>query len=592
MEVTETNSILNMVMANRPSAPALSAGSGIGEDFAALLAQPRFAPESKDSALPKADAAARLPKASRQEKKVADNKAADTSRSERPARQEKPVSREKAEAVRDNKNPARNDNKTAAERNSPADNRGQAEMKTAETAEAGRREASVPAQSGEGAPVVEVTADGDVQASEAKVSDYAVSLEALAQLGNILWLNPQSGEWVQTTGAELAAQLAAAGETLPVTMPLNGRPDGNINILALDENGQPLTPADLAEKGMALEGFVPVEDGEDFNAALQAAARQTSEMPAAAEAAEQPEVLAKSFEAAAPAEEIIVDNKKIKLKVSVNEEKTAARSSSDLLADAAVVDQAVREVKTTDADNVVKGEPVKTANPEPAVNPAAANANPQVAANSASVVSGAAAVNPQAVGEAAAKIAAPSAVEVSAGHVSQAAVSGSEFVAAAKIEAANEDTKTSFKDIYKGMSREVVDQVKVNITKSAVKGIDKIDVRLKPEDLGSIEIKMQLSKDGKLQAHIISSRPETMEILQKEIQSLERAFNDAGFQTDEGSLSFSFRDDGSAPQEREQNNALRNFIGDVLSHEADNDLAADMYSLEAWNGKTGLNIRV
>ena len=106
MEVTDNYCILNMVMANRPSAPAPSAGSGIGEDFAALLAQPRFAPESKDSAFPKADAAARLPKASRQEKKVADNKAADTSRSERPARQEKPVSREKAETVRDNKNPA------------------------------------------------------------------------------------------------------------------------------------------------------------------------------------------------------------------------------------------------------------------------------------------------------------------------------------------------------------------------------------------------------------------------------------------------------------------------------------------------------
>lgn len=583
MEVTETNSILNMVMSNRPSAPALPAGSGIGEDFAALLAQPRFAPESKDSALPKADAAVRFPKATHQEKRAVDDKATDTSRSERPARQEKSDSREKAETIRDNKKSVRNDNKVTAESDAPKDNSGQAETKAVEV---DRHETSASAQNGETSPV-----DVEGQDSEVKSVDYIVSLEALAQLGNILWLNPQSGEWVQTTGAELAAQLAAAGETLPVTMSLNGRPDGNINIMALDENGQPLTPADLAEKGMALEGFVPVEDGEDFNAALQAVARQTSEMPAAAEAAEQPEVLAKSFEAAAPAEEIIVDDKKIKLKVSVNEEKTAARSSSDLLADAAVVDQAVREVKTTDADNAVKAEPVKTANPEAAVNPVAANANPQVAANGASF-SGAAAVNPQVVGEAAAKIAAPSAVETNTAHVSQAAVSGSEFVAAAKIEAANEDAKTSFKDIYKGMSREVADQVKVNITKSAVKGIDKIDVRLKPEDLGSIEIKMQLSKDGKLQAHIISSRPETMEILQKEIQSLERAFNDAGFQTDEGSLSFSFRDDGSAPQEREQNNALRNFIGDVLSHEADNDLAADMYSLEAWNGKTGLNIRV
>ena len=71
-----------------------------------------------------------------------------------------------------------------------------------------------------------------------------------------------------------------------------------------------------------------------------------------------------------------------------------------------------------------------------------------------------------------------------------------------------------------------------------------------------------------------------------------QAFNEAGFQTDEGSLSFSFRDDGQAGQNQERNN-LRNFIGDVLEQETAMDAAVgDLFAGTAWDGKNGLNIRV
>ena len=153
------------------------------------------------------------------------------------------------------------------------------------------------------------------------------------------------------------------------------------------------------------------------------------------------------------------------------------------------------------------------------------------------------------------------------------------------------ENKTSFRDIYKGMSREVAEQVKVNITKSAVKGVDSIEIKLKPEELGHIEIKMQLSKDGKLQAHIIASRAETGEMLQKELPTLEKAFNDAGFNLDEGSLSFSYREENSA---QEQNNELRNFIGRVLEQDAENENTPEYGShiSEVWDGTSALNIRV
>ena len=83
------------------------------------------------------------------------------------------------------------------------------------------------------------------------------------------------------------------------------------------------------------------------------------------------------------------------------------------------------------------------------------------------------------------------------------------------------------------------EQIKVNITKSAVKGIDTIDIQLKPEDLGKVQVKMQISKDGKLQADIVVSRQETLDVLQKELSSLTKAFTDAGFDADNRSFNFS-----------------------------------------------------
>ena len=103
---------------------------------------------------------------------------------------------------------------------------------------------------------------------------------------------------------------------------------------------------------------------------------------------------------------------------------------------------------------------------------------------------------------------------------------------------------------------------------------------------------MQIGKDGKLQAHIIASRPETAEILQKDMAGLQKAFNEAGFQTDEGSLSFSFRNEGQSNQEQERNN-LRNFIGQALEQETVMDMAGNDTSYNGnWNGASGLNIRV
>ncbi len=128
-----------------------------------------------------------------------------------------------------------------------------------------------------------------------------------------------------------------------------------------------------------------------------------------------------------------------------------------------------------------------------------------------------------------------------------------------------QDNNLMFKDALKGMSKEVADQVKVNITKSAVKGLDKIEIQLKPKELGTIEVKMEIGKDGKLQAHIVASKEQTMQLLKEDVADLTRAFQDAGFSADEGSLSFSHRQENNAMAKNAE--SRDKFIGDILGEE-------------------------
>ena len=171
-------------------------------------------------------------------------------------------------------------------------------------------------------------------------------------------------------------------------------------------------------------------------------------------------------------------------------------------------------------------------------------------------------------------------------------VSGKEVVFetanAQRAEAFARTNESASRDVFKGMSKEVVEQIKVNITKSAVKGVDTIDIQLKPEDLGQIRVKMHIAKDGKLQAEIVASRAETADMLQKEVSNLSRAFNEAGYDTDSRSFSFSFQDENAAGNKKDDS-GLSRFIGDKLEQEA--EAVAENDNL-GYDPVLGLNIRV
>ncbi len=143
--------------------------------------------------------------------------------------------------------------------------------------------------------------------------------------------------------------------------------------------------------------------------------------------------------------------------------------------------------------------------------------------------------------------------------------------------------KMANNDNLKAMSKEVIDQIKVNITKSAVKGVDVIDIKLKPEDLGELSIKIEIKKeDGSVEINIAATNKETLELLQKDAATLQKAFEDAGYKMGENSLSFSEQNQDS--KENSQKQARMDFMADALSEQSQEEII--------YEGNTALNIKV
>jgi flagellar hook-length control protein FliK len=92
------------------------------------------------------------------------------------------------------------------------------------------------------------------------------------------------------------------------------------------------------------------------------------------------------------------------------------------------------------------------------------------------------------------------------------------------------------------------EQIAVQIKDAMQNGNSRLTVALHPVELGRVEVKLDIDKDKNVTATIVVDRPATLDLLRNDAKALERALQDAGLQTDSGSLSFNLRDgqDGGA----------------------------------------------
>ncbi|MEO0962033.1 MAG: flagellar hook-length control protein FliK [Pseudomonadota bacterium] len=137
-------------------------------------------------------------------------------------------------------------------------------------------------------------------------------------------------------------------------------------------------------------------------------------------------------------------------------------------------------------------------------------------------------------------------------------------------------------------------EIAINMAKNLGNGTNRFEIRLDPAELGRIDVRMELGTDGRVQAHLTVDKPETLDMLQRDARSLEKALSDAGLDMENGTLSYSMRDDGNG-----SDFAANRDNADSASDNTptEDDLAADLaavqhiYALKAGSG-SGVDIRI
>ena len=131
---------------------------------------------------------------------------------------------------------------------------------------------------------------------------------------------------------------------------------------------------------------------------------------------------------------------------------------------------------------------------------------------------------------------------------------------------------------------DLVDQIKVKITKAFKDGTDKIEIILRPKELGTIRVRLETDKDGKTTVHLTASRAETIDMLQRDVSALKQALNDAGLNTSDQAFTFNYRG------EEQQNSSHEQKTASFLHNEAQAE--SEIQDSPEDFGNHALNIRV
>jgi len=124
----------------------------------------------------------------------------------------------------------------------------------------------------------------------------------------------------------------------------------------------------------------------------------------------------------------------------------------------------------------------------------------------------------------------------------------------------------------------VVDQVALKLASSARDGGSRVTIRLNPEELGKVDVRLQLGRDGLVRATVSVEKPETLDMLQRDARALEKALQDAGLRTDRNSLEFNLQGGDRSPQQhQDQRDAMAGSPAVALADDPSTDNpAADM----------------
>ncbi len=83
--------------------------------------------------------------------------------------------------------------------------------------------------------------------------------------------------------------------------------------------------------------------------------------------------------------------------------------------------------------------------------------------------------------------------------------------------------------------------IALQIAKHVAKGISTFEIRLDPPEMGRIDIKLELGQSGRVTAHLMIEKSDTLDLMQRDSKALEQALRDAGLDVNSDTLNFSLQ---------------------------------------------------
>lgn len=152
------------------------------------------------------------------------------------------------------------------------------------------------------------------------------------------------------------------------------------------------------------------------------------------------------------------------------------------------------------------------------------------------------------------------------------------------------------------------EQVQVGIKQISKDGIDRITIQLTPEDMGRVDVRLDVGADGRTHIVFTMDKADVFEQLQRDARFLEKALQDAGVKADAGSMEFNLRQqnqgafaqagangDGSNSQREPQwDEDGQPLVGSGVAAEGDDVSSADDGIVQNYtvSVNNGLDIRV
>ncbi len=98
----------------------------------------------------------------------------------------------------------------------------------------------------------------------------------------------------------------------------------------------------------------------------------------------------------------------------------------------------------------------------------------------------------------------------------------------------------------------------VSIAAKSKDGQNEFNIRMDPAELGRVDVRLSVDAAGKAQAHLTADKPQTLALLQRDSQTLERSLKDSGLDLSNNGLNFSLKGEqqSSTPTFVARNRAL------------------------------------